>query len=71
MVSLYYSDIDSIVTDIELSDDLVGTKMGQFKLEHEISEGFFISNKTYYFKDFSCKETSKNKGVFFNIKMLM
>lgn len=45
--SIFYTDTDSIVTYIKLDDSLVGLKIGQFKLEHEITEGFFISNKTY------------------------
>lgn len=45
--NLYYTDTDSIVTDIKLEDYLVGNNIGQFKLEHEVLEGYFISSKTY------------------------
>jgi len=45
--SIYYTDTDSIVTDIPLSDNLVGKNLGQFKLEHKVKEGYFISSKTY------------------------
>jgi hypothetical protein len=45
--NIYYTDTDSIVTDIELAENLVGSGLGQFKLEFEIKEGYFISNKTY------------------------
>lgn len=47
---IYYTDTDSIVTDISLEEidpDLVGNDLGQFKLEYLIKEGYFISNKTY------------------------
>lgn len=44
---LYYSDTDSIVTDVELDQDMVGTGLGQLKLECEASKGYFISSKTY------------------------
>ena len=45
--NIYYMDTDSIVTDIPLDPEIVGEKIGQFKLEYVIKEGFFISNKTY------------------------
>lgn len=47
---IYYTDTDSIVTDMpleRLNPDLVGNGLGQFKLEHLIKEGYFITNKTY------------------------
>jgi hypothetical protein len=44
---VYYTDTDSIVTDIPLNESLVGPNLGQFKLEYEIKEGYFISAKTY------------------------
>ena len=44
---IYYTDTDSIVTDIPLEESLVGPKLGQFKLEYEIKEGYFISAKIY------------------------
>jgi DNA polymerase type B, organellar and viral len=45
---LYYSDTDSIVTNMELPDDIVSkTELGKFKLEYKIKEGIFISGKTY------------------------
>ena len=51
--SIYYSDTDSIVTNIKLDERLTdlyskGNKvLGRFKLEHELEEAYFISNKTY------------------------
>lgn len=44
---IFYTDTDSIVTDIKLDKDLVGKNLGQFKLEYVVSEGYFISSKTY------------------------
>ncbi|KAI5980362.1 mitochondrion dnapol [Pisolithus orientalis] len=48
--NVYYTDTDSLVTDIPieiLNPNLVGGDLGQFKLEYKIKEGYFISNKTY------------------------
>ena len=45
--SIYYTDTDSIVTNKPLHETLVGKKIGQFKLEYEIKEAYFISSKTY------------------------
>jgi len=43
---IYYSNTDSIVTDIQLSDNYVSNKeLGKLKLEHEIKDGIFISGK--------------------------
>lgn len=47
---ILYSDTDSVITDIELSPELVDNKnLGKFKLEHEIIEGYFVGDKTYAF----------------------
>jgi len=45
---IYYSDTDSIVTNIELPQDMVDPKvLGKLKLEHKIKRGYFITSKTY------------------------
>jgi hypothetical protein len=50
---LYYSDTDSIVTDLsldklkEVMPEKVGKELGQLKFEYKISKGYFISNKIY------------------------
>lgn len=45
--NIYYTDIDSIVTDIPLDKKLIGNEIGQFKLVHKLKEGFFLSSKIY------------------------
>lgn len=46
--AIYYTDTDSLVTDIELPSSFISpSKLGLFKLEHKISKGYFISGKTY------------------------
>lgn len=46
--SIYYTDTDSIVTNKPLPEALVGSALGQFKLEHVADIGYFISNNTYF-----------------------
>jgi len=46
---IYYTDTDSIVTNIELNVDK--TAIGALKLEHTIKESYFITNKTYCLVD--------------------
>lgn len=58
---IYYTDTDSIVTDIKLDNSLVGIKLGQFKLEHEIEEAYFISTKTYCIRNNKGKVIIKSK----------
>src|SRR3954462_9050020 len=44
-----YSDTDSLVCNVELSDDLIsGTKLGMMKLERCPTKGYFIAPKLYY-----------------------
>lgn len=46
--NIYYSDTDSIVTDIKLPIDMVDPKaLGKLKLEYEVKRGYFIGAKTY------------------------
>jgi hypothetical protein len=60
---VYYTDTDSIVTNIELPEHLVGKGLGQFKLEHKIKQAYFISNKTYFLRTYDNKVIKKAKGV--------
>jgi hypothetical protein len=48
---IYYMDTDSIVTDKDLPNSIVGDKLGQFKLESICNEAYFISPKLYYLED--------------------
>lgn len=46
--NIYYSDTDSIVTDIQLPAEYVDEKeIGKLKLEYLVDKGYFISGKTY------------------------
>ena len=46
--NIYYSDTDSIVTNIELPKNMVDSKeLGKLKLEHLVKRGYFITSKTY------------------------
>lgn len=47
-IKVYYCDTDSIVIDSLLPKDIVSDKLGDFKLENDIKEGYFISSKLYY-----------------------
>lgn len=48
---IYYIDTDSIITDIDLPDYLLGNCIGQFKLEFRAKEGYFIAPKLYYLEN--------------------
>lgn len=45
--NLYYSDTDSIDIDYEIDPSLIGSGLGQLKLEHEFKEATFIAPKVY------------------------
>ena len=61
--NLYYSDTDSIVIDRQLDDKLIGTHLGQVKLEHVINKAVFLAPKVYGFIDTEGNEVIKIKGV--------
>ena len=63
---IYYMDTDSLVTNKPLQTHLVGNKLGQFKLEYIIEEGYFISNKTYCLVLNDGSTIIKTKGVLSN-----
>ena len=48
--SIYYTDTDSIVTNVILPEAMVGPNLGQFKLESVADVGYFISNKLYFLR---------------------
>ena len=61
---LYYSDTDSIVTNIKLPDSLVNAnKLGLLKLEHQLDQAIFISNKLYWMRDINGKSYVKSKSI--------
>ena len=61
---IYYSDTDSIVTNIKLAGEFVSAKdLGKLKLEDEIAKGIFITGKTYCFIDKNGKFINKAKGI--------
>jgi hypothetical protein len=64
--NIYYTDTDSIVTDKPIDNALVGNGLGQFKLEYEIKEGYFISSKTYCLVLKDGEIIIKSKGAFSN-----
>jgi len=57
------SDTDSAVLPYPLPVHLVGTRLGQMKLEQVIELGIFIKKKTYYIKNSNNKEVIKSSGV--------
>lgn len=61
---IYYSDTDSIVTNIKLSEDKISkTEIGKLKLEHKIDRGVFINTKVYCIMDKGGNFINRAKGV--------
>lgn len=61
---LYYTDTDSLVTDIKLPESMVDPKkLGYFKLEHTVEEGYFLAEKTYCLKLKQLDQNGNNKIV--------
>jgi len=44
---VYYTDTDSIVTNIKLPQECLGKELGEFKEEYKVLRGYFISAKLY------------------------
>nr|QWO71373.1 DNA polymerase [Termitomyces sp. DKA64] len=67
--SIYYSDTDSLVTNLTLNQleeiipDRIGNTLGKLKLEYNIKEAYFISNKTYALKLDNEEVIHRAKGV--------
>lgn len=63
---IYYTDTDSIVTNLPLPAQFVGKELGQFKLEHVFEEAVFLAPKVYgglvLNKDGTITEIIKAKG---------
>ena len=61
---IYYTDTDSIVINKNyINHNWIGNELGQFKLEYDIKEAFFISNKTYCLILNNNETIIKAKGV--------
>ena len=60
---LYYSDTDSIFIDAPLPVELVGTKLGQMKLEYMVNRAVFLAPKVYGIEDVNGNTKIKIKGV--------
>jgi hypothetical protein len=61
---IYYSDTDSIVTDIKLPENMIhSSDIGKLKLEHNIKSGIFISGKLYTLINEYGEVIIKSKGV--------
>lgn len=61
---IYYTDTDSLVTDIKLENSMVHPKnLGKFKLEHEVVDCYFLADKTYLIKNSKGEIIKKAKGV--------
>jgi len=61
--NLYYSDTDNLVIDAPLPEILVGSLLGQFKLEHQINRAVFLAPKVYGFINTDGTEVIKIKGL--------
>jgi hypothetical protein len=62
--NIYYTDTDSLVTDIRLPESLCHPKtLGLFKLEAEIEEGYFIGDKIYAYITKEGELVKKAKGL--------
>ena len=62
--SIYYSDTDSLITNVALPEEFIDNKeIGKLKLEHKVSKGYFISNKTYCLVLPDGESVIKTKGI--------
>jgi len=62
-VNIYYMDTDSLVVNKAIPEELIGNKLGLFKLEHDIAHGYFISPKLYALKNTNGQTIVKAKGI--------
>jgi hypothetical protein len=60
---LYYSDTDSIIIDKPLPEYMIGSELGQLKLENKALKAFFIAPKVYGLINDSYDEIIKIKGL--------
>lgn len=60
----YYTDTDSVVLGQPLPDELISSSvLGKFKLEHHISEGYFLAPKAYYISTKDDDHVIRYKGA--------
>lgn len=62
-ILVYYSDTDSLVTNKPLPDYLLGSKLGQLKIEENIKSGLFLAPKVYGYINPELKSKVKIKGL--------
>jgi hypothetical protein len=62
-ITLFYSDTDSAITNKPLKSFLVGSNLGQFKLECVITRAVFLAPKVYAFITDDGQEIIKVKGI--------
>jgi len=62
-IEIFYMDTDSITIKGLMPEELIGNKLGLFKLEQEIAHGYFISPKLYALETVDGKTIVKAKGV--------
>jgi len=60
---LFYSDTDNVVIDRPLPSFMIGSKLGQFKLEYIINRAVFLAPKVYGLKTEAGDEIIKIKGL--------
>lgn len=60
----YYTDTDSVVLGQPLADEVISSSvLGKFKLEHHITEGYFLAPKAYYINKKDDDQVIKYKGA--------
>lgn len=60
----YYTDTDSVILGKPLPEEMISSKvLGKFKLEHEVSLGYFLAPKAYYLKNKEGEDIIKYKGA--------
>ena len=63
LFNLYYSDTDSAVVDRQINPKMIGSALGQVKLEHTIKKAVFLAPKVYGLVDVEGNEVIKIKGI--------
>ena len=58
-ISVYYMDTDSVVIDQYLPSEVVGTHIGQFKLQLDNCKGIFLTSKVYILADINNSSIKK------------